>query len=230
MKVITSIAVTAIILCLPNTASAQVEIETFDNGNFNNPFFIHNMEFDDPCCWSIPPNQGDFELYLHPNADLVTFDLQGLLIESISFTIRDFEGGFAGNLPSSAVIVRASSNDFVALHAATIAVEETLTADINTIGQLFNKPLGDIVSLHFQVANEGNSQVPGIGAYFDDITINLIEADCAEDLDGDNTVGTSDLLELFSQWGTDGPADFDDSGAVDTADLLILFANWGPCL
>jgi len=52
---------------------------------------------------------------------------------------------------------------------------------------------------------------------------------CQWDLDGDDTVGTSDLLELFAQWGTAGPADFDESGAVDTADLLILFANWGPC-
>lgn len=228
MKAITTIAVTTTILCLANTASAQVEIETFDNGNFTNPFFVHDIEFD--CCWSIPPNQGDFEIYFAPNTDLVTFDLQGQLVESISFTIRDFEGGFVGNMASSAVIVRASSNDFVALHASVLGVEETLNADINTIGQLFGKPLGDIISLHFQVANEGNSQVPGVGAYFDDITINLVKASCVEDLNSDGTVNTSDLLELFAQWGTDGPADFDGSGMVNTADLLILFANWGPCL
>lgn len=53
---------------------------------------------------------------------------------------------------------------------------------------------------------------------------------CPWDLDGSGSVGTSDLLALFAQWGTDGPADFDRSGAVGTADLLILFANWGPCL
>ena len=52
---------------------------------------------------------------------------------------------------------------------------------------------------------------------------------CPTDLNGDGYVGTGDLLELFSQWGTDGPADFDGSGAVGTGDLLILFANWGPC-
>lgn len=52
---------------------------------------------------------------------------------------------------------------------------------------------------------------------------------CTGDLDDDNTVGTADMLELFAQWGTDGPADFDGSGAVNTADLLILFANWGAC-
>ena len=53
--------------------------------------------------------------------------------------------------------------------------------------------------------------------------------ECPWDLDGDGNVGTSDLLELFAQWGTAGPADFDESGAVDTSDLLVLFANWGPC-
>ncbi|MCH8824535.1 MAG: hypothetical protein IH984_13625 [Planctomycetes bacterium] len=53
--------------------------------------------------------------------------------------------------------------------------------------------------------------------------------DCPWDLDGSGSVGTSDLLELFAQWGTAGPADFDESGAVGTSDLLILFANWGPC-
>ena len=52
---------------------------------------------------------------------------------------------------------------------------------------------------------------------------------CPWDLDDNGSVGTSDLLELFAQWGTSGPADFDESGFVDTSDLLILFANWGPC-
>ena len=52
---------------------------------------------------------------------------------------------------------------------------------------------------------------------------------CPWDLDKSGFVGTSDLLALFAQWGTDGSADFDESGALGTADLLILLANWGPC-
>ncbi|MCH8823220.1 MAG: hypothetical protein IH984_06885 [Planctomycetes bacterium] len=55
-------------------------------------------------------------------------------------------------------------------------------------------------------------------------------APCIADLTGDGIVNTSDLLELFAQWGTAGTADLDGSGAVDTTDLLILFANWGPCI
>ena len=56
-----------------------------------------------------------------------------------------------------------------------------------------------------------------------------VKSSCPWDLDGSGSVGTGDLLELFAQWGTDGPADFDGNGVVNTADLLILFANWGPC-
>ena len=52
---------------------------------------------------------------------------------------------------------------------------------------------------------------------------------CPWDLNGDGSISTLDLLELFAQWGTAGSADFDGSGVVDTSDLLILFANWGPC-
>ena len=52
---------------------------------------------------------------------------------------------------------------------------------------------------------------------------------CPWDLDSSGNVNTSDLLALFAQWGTAGPADFDESGYVNTSDLLILFANWGPC-
>ncbi|MHC4427529.1 MAG: hypothetical protein ACYS0D_02880 [Planctomycetota bacterium] len=53
---------------------------------------------------------------------------------------------------------------------------------------------------------------------------------CPWDLDGSGSVGTSDLLDLLSQWGTfpGGPPDFDGRG-VGTSDLLDLLANWGPC-
>lgn len=52
---------------------------------------------------------------------------------------------------------------------------------------------------------------------------------CPWDLNGSGIVDTSDLLAVFAQWGTDGPADFNESGTVDKGDLLILLANWGPC-
>ena len=43
--------------------------------------------------------------------------------------------------------------------------------------------------------------------------------DCPWDLDGDNSVGTGDLILLLGSWG-------DPYG---TADLIELLGNWGPC-
>lgn len=52
------------------------------------------------------------------------------------------------------------------------------------------------------------------------------------DLNCDGFVDVSDLLLLFSGWGTCVnedmcPADLNGDGAVDVSDLLILFSNWG---
>lgn len=52
------------------------------------------------------------------------------------------------------------------------------------------------------------------------------------DLDGDDLVGTTDLLLLIAAWGdcpdppADCPADLDGSGAVDVPDLLLLLSFW----
>ena len=54
---------------------------------------------------------------------------------------------------------------------------------------------------------------------------------CA-DIDGDGSVGTSDLLILLAQWGPCPPECFGDlnaDGLVSTADLLELLSAWGPC-
>ena len=78
---------------------------------------------------------------------------------------------------------------------------------------------------HDSFQNGGDSG----GVYMFDMDQVNCDLPCPWDLDGSGSVGTGDLLELFAQWGTAGPADFDESGAVGTSDLLILFANWGPC-
>lgn len=219
------------------SAGGDVEIESFSTGTFTNPFFVHDLEFDDPCCWEITncdqagPGPS-CDLHLRPNTDIITFDLPAnRLVQSISVSIRDFEGGFVGDLPTSVVIARASSNDFVALHAQQIGELEVLSASVDDIGQLFRKPLGDIVNIQLQAANEGNSVVPGVGAFFDDITAVLVPA---ADLDGNGSVGTADLLLLLAAWGPCDdpcpplcPADLDGDCLVGTADLLGLLADWG---
>ena len=217
---------------------ADVEVESFSDGTFTNPFFNHALEFK-RCCWEIadcnvaaPAGDGQCRLHLAPNTDLITFNLPaGFRVQSISVEIEDLEGGFTGVDPTTAIIVRASSNDFVALHAAELGVVEVVAADVDTIGQLFGEPLGDIVSLHFQAANEGNALVPGVGAFFDIITVEIVPI-CTGDLDGDNTIGAADLAALLGVWGAcdeDCPADLDGDQFVGAADLAILLGNWGPC-
>jgi hypothetical protein len=75
---------------------------------------------------------------------------------------------------------------------------------------------------------ESTLPVVDIGAVeFDGVSIA-----CPGDADGDNSVGTSDLLVLLGNWGmtvsggaADGDFDFDNS--VGTSDLLVLLGNWG---
>jgi hypothetical protein len=55
--------------------------------------------------------------------------------------------------------------------------------------------------------------------------------DCPADIDGDGSVGMTDLLELLGAWGLNPghPADIDGDGTVGMTDLLELLGAWGPC-
>ncbi|MBL9149269.1 MAG: hypothetical protein JNM94_11300 [Phycisphaerae bacterium] len=52
---------------------------------------------------------------------------------------------------------------------------------------------------------------------------------CVGDLDGDGTVGPTDLGTLLGAWGTRGAADLNGDGTVDPTDLGILLGAWGGC-
>lgn len=52
---------------------------------------------------------------------------------------------------------------------------------------------------------------------------------CPADLDGDGSVGASDLANLLGSWGGSGAADLDNSGEVSAGDLALLLGSWGPC-
>ena len=88
----------------------------------------------------------------------------------------------------------------------------------------------------WSVAIDGETAVCGAhgedhqagAAYVFDVALNC---NCPHDLDGDGSVGASDLLSLLSSWGPcqGCPADFDDNGTVGASDLRALLVNWGPC-
>lgn len=52
---------------------------------------------------------------------------------------------------------------------------------------------------------------------------------CTGDLDGDGSVGGSDLGLLLGAWDLAGPGDLDGDGIVSGADLGLLLGQWGPC-
>lgn len=53
---------------------------------------------------------------------------------------------------------------------------------------------------------------------------------CSADLDGDGTVGGSDLAALLAAWATAGSdADLDGDGTVGGSDLSVLLGFWGDC-
>jgi len=81
------------------------------------------------------------------------------------------------------------------------------------------------------LGDEGFDVLFGNGRINSQATLEAISSPCPADLDGDTFVGTSDLLILFSAWGTNpgGPADLNGDGIVNTSDILVMFANWGPC-
>ncbi len=68
--------------------------------------------------------------------------------------------------------------------------------------------------------------IPTAGTY--KVRVTVIEATASQfDLDGNGSVGASDLLLLFAQWGTDpgGPPDFDGNGTVGASDVLALLTG-----
>jgi len=53
---------------------------------------------------------------------------------------------------------------------------------------------------------------------------------CPEDLDGNGSVGSSDLAALLNAWGTNNAtADLDGDGTVGSTDLAAILNAWGAC-
>ncbi|MCH8823131.1 MAG: hypothetical protein IH984_06435 [Planctomycetes bacterium] len=102
--------------------------------------------------------------------------------------------------------------------------------------------VGSVHTYDWEIPDDISNQVrvrvrmDNSGTDYEDISNNnlsIIPAiiECIWDLDGNDTISTTDLLILFGNWGPNPghPADFNKDGFVNTSDLLILFANWGPC-
>ncbi len=55
--------------------------------------------------------------------------------------------------------------------------------------------------------------------------------DCPADVNGDGTVGVSDILEMINDWGpcSNCASDVNGDGVVDVSDMLEVVGAWGPC-
>ena len=91
----------------------------------------------------------------------------------------------------------------------------------------FTTPVGTIIESELSIIYQDSADQLLLGA--GSFLLNVL--DCPWNLDGNGTVGVSDLLSLLVSWGPckGCPADFDGSGNVGVSDLLALLANWGPC-
>lgn len=102
-------------------------------------------------------------------------------------------------------------------------------------------PLYEVVIAQFTI-DEGTDFVfsgniawtpasPAAGFLTSPFYVGPIPPPCLSDIDGNDTVGASDLLILLVSWGTDGcgPADVNRDGEVGAGDLLQLLVDWGPC-
>jgi hypothetical protein len=60
----------------------------------------------------------------------------------------------------------------------------------------------------------------------------ITSCDCVGDLDGDDSVGVTDLLQLLGVWGVcdNCEEDLNGNGVVDVSDILQLIGFWGECL
>ena len=66
--------------------------------------------------------------------------------------------------------------------------------------------------------------------YYDNLSLEPLDAPCPADLDGSGAVDFGDLLAVLSAWGnTGGPEDIDRNGTVGFGDLLLILTEWGPC-
>ena len=54
---------------------------------------------------------------------------------------------------------------------------------------------------------------------------------CPGDLDGDESIGFSDVLIVLNDWGCSEncTSDVDETSAVGFSDVLIILNDWGAC-
>ena len=100
--------------------------------------------------------------------------------------------------------------------------------------QSFTSPIHNWVDAKFLVCdyinNDSKLDIVLVNSYpgQDKGSIKVFFAVCIGDVDGDGSVGISDILAVIDFWGSCSgcPADVNDDGTVDVSDLLEIIGNW----
>ncbi|MCP3903877.1 MAG: hypothetical protein GY715_09600 [Planctomycetes bacterium] len=139
-----------------------------------------------------------------------------------------------GGHPDSDIILISTRID---AHAWDLyATDDGNTAAIGVYGMSVrdHPDVGDFAELCGRFANANTSHFSAEGNRLVSLAaIDLMaeSASCTPDLDGDDSVGFSDVLVVIGAWGcTSCPdEDLNGNGIVDFADLLVVISGWGIC-
>ncbi|MCH7849592.1 MAG: hypothetical protein IIB53_14675 [Planctomycetes bacterium] len=116
-----------------------------------------------------------------------------------------------------------------------VAIDEATREDAHrqALDAVSDDPEFVAVSIPWAISDEGQIAGQGNHIEFGGVATRLTRIlPPLGDLDGDGTVGVSDLLILLGAWGqcddcNDCIADLDGDCVVGVKDLLILLGNWG---
>lgn len=148
-----------------------------------------------------------------------------------------FEPG-NGNIDADPLFVDAVNGDFhlgsesPAIDAGDNFLIPTDEGDLDEDGDV-NEPLPLDFDGNPRFVDDPNTRDTGLGdPPIVDMGAYEFQAVVFGDLDGDGTVGASDLLIMLASWGPCGDcgdciADIDGNCTVGASDLLILLASWG---
>ncbi len=161
---------------------------------------------------------------------LDSFDFFGITAASLG----DLDGDGVGDLAVGAELDDDGGADRGAVWVMFLNVDGTVESHQKISStQGGGPPLDNVDGLALSVASLGDLDGDGVvdlaaGTHHDDDggfdrgavwILFLDDGACPWDLDGDNIVGTGDLILLLGSWG-------DPYG---TGDLIELLGNWGPC-
>ncbi len=125
--------------------------------------------------------------------------------------------------------------------SVSVTAGQTFVVVLEMLNTTDNNPFAGTVAWdHDTCQNNRNAVFTNPGGWVDACTQGVlgdwvfravIVPACSSDLDCNGAVDVFDLLEVLSNWGTNGPgADIESpTNVVDVFDLLELLSSWGDC-